>query len=138
MLVAGVLSLIFISLSIIHWYWVFGGQVGLDIALPSTGKKQAFSPGPFATALVALLLMFAAWLCLAQAEIFGLQSSALTRFCVGGLAVVFAMRAIGDFRFVGIFKRIKGTPFSRMDTLLFTPLCLLISILCWWLLKRPI
>lgn len=129
------LSLIFILLSTLHWYWVFGGQFGLSAALPSRCEKQVFNPGPFLTALVALLLMFAALICLAQGEIAGLHRSMLTRVGVGGLAVVFVLRAFGDFQLVGFFKRVKGTQFARMDTAFFSPLCLLISLLCAWLVK---
>lgn len=135
MVIAGVLALIFFLLSALHWYWVFGGKWGLSGALPSKGEKPLFKPGPLATALVALLLMFAALICLAQAEVAGLPASIFTRIGVGGLAVAFAIRAIGDFRFVGFFKRIKGTLFARMDSIFFTPLCTLISFLCGWLIR---
>ena len=37
-------------------------------------------------------------------------------------AAVFAARAVGDFTFIGFFRRVKGTRFSRLDALLYTPL----------------
>lgn len=39
------------------------------------------------------------------------------------LALMFAVRAVGDFRYVGFFKRIRGSRFARMDTLYYSPLC---------------
>ena len=35
-----------------------------------------------------------------------------------GFAVVFLARAVGDFRYVGFFKRVRGTRFARLDTIL--------------------
>jgi hypothetical protein len=36
---------------------------------------------------------------------------------------VFGLRAIGDFRYLGFFKRVTGTRFARADTLIYSPLC---------------
>jgi Protein of unknown function (DUF3995) len=44
------------------------------------------------------------------------------------LALVFALRAIGDFRYVGFFKSLGDEPFRSWDTWLFSPLCLAIAI----------
>jgi hypothetical protein len=38
------------------------------------------------------------------------------------------LRAIGDFRLVGVFKRIRGTPFAWWDSRLFVPLCCFIAL----------
>jgi len=43
------------------------------------------------------------------------------------LALVLLLRAIGDFRLVGFFKRIRGSRFARLDTVLYSPLCLALS-----------
>ncbi len=37
-------------------------------------------------------------------------------------AVVCLARVVGDARLVGLFKRVRGTPFATWDDLLFTPL----------------
>ena len=52
----------------------------------------------------------------------------LLRVVVLGLALVFAARAVGDFAFVGIFKRVRGTEFARYDAALYTPLCLALGL----------
>jgi hypothetical protein len=44
------------------------------------------------------------------------------------IAALFLLRAIGDFKYVGFFKSVSQTDFARLDSLLFTPLCLLIAI----------
>ena len=44
-------------------------------------------------------------------------------------AAMFALRAIGDFRYVGFFKRIRDTRFARLDTLAYSPLCAVLAVL---------
>lgn len=39
------------------------------------------------------------------------------------IAATFAARTIGEFHYVGLFRRMTGTPFATWDTWLFTPLC---------------
>lgn len=39
------------------------------------------------------------------------------------IALAFAIRVVGEFRYVGLFKSVTGTRFARLDTLCFTPLC---------------
>lgn len=55
----------------------------------------------------------------------------LPNFVVSTIAwiipIIFFLRSIGDFRYVGLTKKVKGTVFARLDTLYFAPLCLLIA-----------
>jgi hypothetical protein len=37
-------------------------------------------------------------------------------------------RAIGEFKYLGFFKRVTGSKFARLDTLLYSPLCLLLAV----------
>lgn len=46
------------------------------------------------------------------------------------LAAVFLGRIVGDFRWFGLFKRMRGTAFAWWDTWLFVPLCLLLALGC--------
>ena len=65
---------------------------------------------------------------LEKVQILGLPI--LTWINVYGLKIiagVFLVRAIGDFRYVGFFKKIKGTIFANLDTKFYTPLCILLS-----------
>ncbi len=45
------------------------------------------------------------------------------------IASIFIIRAIGEFNYVGFFKKIKYTQFGRNDTKYYSPLCLIIGIL---------
>jgi hypothetical protein len=44
------------------------------------------------------------------------------------LAILFALRAMGDFHYVGFFKKVKSTPFALYDTKYFSPFCLYLSL----------
>lgn len=110
-------SLIFTILGLIHFYWAAGGKVGLDKALPTTTQEvKIFNPEKFLTMIVGFVLLFFAYIVLrAQESIFI-------------LSILFAMRAVGDFHYVGFFKKIKSTPFAIYDTKYFSPLCLYLSL----------
>lgn len=53
----------------------------------------------------------------------------LSQLGVAGVALAFGLRAIGDFRYVGFSKRVREGLFARRDTWLYSPLCVLISLL---------
>lgn len=42
--------------------------------------------------------------------------------------MLFLLRAIGEFKFIGFFKSVKRTSFGKLDNKFFSPLCLLIGI----------
>ncbi|MDF2684113.1 MAG: conserved hypothetical rane protein [Brevibacillus sp.] len=118
---------ILLFLSMLHLYWVVGGKWGLEAAIPRTedDTRRLFSPGKAATVGVALLILFASYLLLAQSGfLYALLSEKLIRwgciFCAG----VFFLRAVGDFRYVGFFKRVRQTRFARNDAWIYCPLCL--------------
>lgn len=37
-------------------------------------------------------------------------------------------RAIGEFKYLGFFKRVHGSRFARLDSLVYSPLCLLLAL----------
>jgi len=51
------------------------------------------------------------------------------RFGVWGVALAFAARAIGECRYLGFLKRVRGTVFAQRDTRFYSPLCVLIAAL---------
>ncbi|MUT64820.1 DUF3995 domain-containing protein [Paenibacillus sp. NEAU-GSW1] len=130
-ILAWVVSGLLFAVSGIHFYWVFGGRKGYRAAIPSISNDQEplFRPTKPATAVVAILMALAAW---AVAELGGgiepvLFSDTLLRFAGWALAIVFVLRAVGDFKWLGLFKSKKGTVFARWDSLLYSPLCLLLG-----------
>lgn len=128
--IVGVLAVsIFLIISLIHFYWAFGGKWGLDSALPkaSNGQKM-LAPGSLATTVVALGLLSFAFLILIKLDFLEIEIPAIIfEYGLWGVSAIFALRAIGDFKYAGFFKKIKNTDFSRMDSKLYTPLCLFLA-----------
>ena len=126
--IAFVLVSIFGLLGMIHVYWALGGAGGMNVVVPEVEGKKLFQPGPIATLIVAVLLFTAATVVLSRV---GFIDADLPRWLapVGSwvLFAVFTLRAIGDFRYVGFFKKERGSAFARWDTRLYSPLCLAIA-----------
>lgn len=128
--VAALLCVVFGALALIHFYWAAGGRVALAGAVPSEDDRLIFQPGRRITALVGCLLVAAAWIVALRA---GLLPSPLPEWLpvlgTWALALAFAARAIGEFRYVGFFKRVRGTLFARRDSLVYSPLCAVVAVL---------
>jgi hypothetical protein len=116
-------------LGLIHLYWTAGGQAGRAAAVPERRSRPLFQPSPASTLGVARGLFAAAALLLTHLGL--MRSPVSERWTARGswlLATLFALRAIGDFRYVGVFKRVRGTRFARWDSRLYTPLCIGIAV----------
>ncbi len=125
-------TIIFMVLSGIHFYWAMGGRWALATSLPSNPSTQdfLFKPSVMATLVVALGLFLFGLVTLQNAFNFPLGIEP-RYFRWGDLVIsfIFLMRAVGDFKFVGFFKRIRETPFGRNDSKFYSPLCLIIAII---------
>jgi len=110
-------SFIFIILGLLHFYWAFGGTFALNNALPTTREGvKLFNPGKFLTIVVGVILLIFAYMVLKMDSYIYI------------LAILFAIRAIGDFNYVGFFKKIRSTPFAIYDTKYFSPLCFYLAV----------
>ena len=122
------LATVLVFLSALHIYWAFGGRWGWGAAIPQVDGRPAFTPSRFATLVVTLGLAVTAALPLVRAGAFPFPVPLwLSQWSAGLLSLIFFVRAVGDFRLVGFFKRVRGTPFAIWDTRLFSPLCLLLA-----------
>ncbi len=131
------LAFIFLVLGLIHVYWAFGGKGASEAVLPTVDGKLAFNPSAFLTLLVASALFIAMLIILGQIGFLGLfVPSVIFYYGTLFISIVFFLRSIGEFRLVGLFKKIKNTKFAYWDTVLFSPLCLLISIIAFLLLFK--
>jgi Protein of unknown function (DUF3995) len=119
--------LILVVLAGVHIYWAVGGKAGKGAAIPSKNGRPVLMPGPTTTLLVALGLFAIAALLAVQIGWFALPAFPyqhdLVQVAVWLIATVFALRAIGDFRYVGFFKRVRDGRFARLDTFAYSPLC---------------
>jgi len=110
-------------------FWAFGGQRGRRAAIPELHGKPLFRPGVGGTLVVACLLALAGMLVLERAGIgSGLLPPTVSRWGAWGVAAALMGRAVGDFNYVGFFKRRATTGFAGMDTRLYSPLALALGL----------
>ncbi|SFE27870.1 Protein of unknown function [Paenibacillus algorifonticola] len=130
MLWIAISGFILLLLSAIHVYWAFGGKWGASAALPTKANSQQmlFLPGIGATLVVAGLLLCSALVLFIQGDVLPfLSGSPFIKWSCWACAAAFTLRTIGDFNYVGIFRKVRSTRFAKFDLYLFTPLCLLLS-----------
>lgn len=128
------LAAIFAVLSLLHVYWLFGGRFASEAVVPVVDGKRAINPSSFTTVLVAAALLLATLVILGEIGLFKQAFPKwVFRWGALGISLIFFLRAVGDFRLVGFFKRVTDTTFAYWDTWLFSPLCLFISITAFML-----
>jgi hypothetical protein len=123
------LAIIFAILGVFHLYWAGGGRFGGGAAIPTSRGERLLDPSPLATILIAAALFAATLIVLGRLKVW---RSFVPNwiFCFGtwAIAILFLLRTIGDFRYVGFFKSVTDTNFAQWDTFLFSPLCLFIGV----------
>jgi TolB protein len=119
---------VFMALGLLHVYWALGGGRGKLSAVPEISGRPAFRPSASATISVAVALFAAAFIVAASAGWVHIPiSKRVLSVPMFGMAFVFFARAVGEFRLIGFFKRVRGTAFARRDSFLYSPLCLLLA-----------
>jgi len=119
---------VLVALATIQMYWALGGQIGIAIAQPAPVKGTTIRPSPTASILVAICLVVAADLLLVRVGVFTTKISPFgVRIACAVLAGGFLIRAIGDFHYVGFFKRVRKSRFARIDTALYSPMSLFLA-----------
>ncbi|OJJ18312.1 hypothetical protein BKI52_26195 [marine bacterium AO1-C] len=132
-------TLIFLFLSGLHVYWAFGGRWAFEGVFPSKADNTPLGkqPSKLATLVVAAGLGAFAFITLGATHIFDSWiSSRLFNIGLWTISVIFLLRTIGEFKYVGLTKTVKGTLFARRDQQIYTPLTFgitLISALILWL-----
>ncbi|TXC85885.1 DUF3995 domain-containing protein [Metabacillus litoralis] len=125
-------SVIILALvSVLHFYWVFGGTKGIQAVLPEKKEgKVAFTPRRVETVIVAVGMIGVAFILLVQNNLISFFTpNSFTKWSSIILSIIFLLRSIGDFKYFGFSKRVKNTTFSKYDTQLYTPLCLFLGII---------
>jgi len=109
-----------------HFHWALGGDVGRAVAIPQLENGEPLMQVPVAgSAMVGLFLLACA--CLALAMEFHRVPQPVAGWAAITLAMLFAARGLSFHRYVGLFKRVRDTPFGRLDTLFYSPACLLFA-----------
>jgi len=114
----------------IHFYWACGGRYGFDASLPADkSEKKLFIPGFLESSMVGVGLLVFGLFYMMKAGYQPFQMPEVVFKYVGWIIPsIFIIRAIGDFKYVGLFKRIKSTTFAKMDTNFFSPLCVFLGL----------
>ena len=126
-----ILFLIFTVLGTFHFYWLFGGKWGIDKVIPSKNNQEiSLSIPKLATIIVGLVLVLFGFVYLIESKLISVQLPNWTlAFCYWFIPLIFIIRAIGDLKYVGFFKKVKNTKFAKADSKIFSPLCLAIGLI---------
>jgi hypothetical protein len=95
--------------------------------VPSVNGEPVFTPGPIGTFLVAIVLFGFAGVSLALGFPGKVPVHYLSFIKIAGIVIgiILLVRAVGDFKYAGFFKRIKGSNFAKYDYWLYSPFCLI-------------
>lgn len=129
LLVSQIVSFAFVAIALCHFYMALVPRSGVSGAVPSVAGKPLFVPSRRATVAVGVVLLLFAGLVAATA---GLVPVGLSLVALSWLSYALALglfaRAVGEFKYLGFFKRVRGSRFATLDTLVYSPLCLLLAI----------
>jgi len=129
-LISSITIITLVIAGLFHFYWAFGGTIGLDRAIPTINGKTLINPGKLLTVIVGFIILIFSLVAytLSFTDLTLLSYSQQIVYAGWLLSVIFFIRTIGDFNSVGLFKKIKSTKFSEFDTKYFVPLTLFWSI----------
>ena len=124
-----IVSAVFVVLGVWHFHMALNHTSGESGAVPSVAGKPLFVPSKLMTVAVGVVLLLFAALVVATA---GMLSIGLSPWLLVLLSYALALgllaRAVGEFKYVGFFKRVRGSRFATLDSYVFSPLCLLLAI----------
>lgn len=129
------ITIIFSLISLIHLYWALGGELWYDEVLPTNSMgTKTLNPTSAEALIVSIGLVVMALVVLGTQGLFDKYvDSKYFRYGVLLISLIFLLRAIGDFKFVGFFKTVRETQFGINDTLFFSPLCLFIGLVTFFI-----
>lgn len=127
--VAVCVSAVFIALAVWHFRMALRPASGRGGAVPSVEGRPLFVPSAPATIGVgALLLLFAGLVAATSGLVSVALSPSALRWPSYALSLGLLARAVGEFKYVGFFKRVRGSRFATLDTLVYSPLCLVLAL----------
>lgn len=131
------LLFIFSILAGIHFSWALGSTWGILAALPTTEAGELLIQPTFIDSAVvgAGLLTFGIYYLFQTSWVKQSLPQKINSILGWGIPSIFLLRAIGDFKYVGIFKPPMETTFATADFYFYSPLCLLIALLGFLIIK---
>ncbi|NJK45685.1 MAG: DUF3995 domain-containing protein [Pleurocapsa sp. SU_196_0] len=129
---------ILITLCVLHLYWAVGGKwpgtssINLNEIVVG-GAPRTQPPSSLACAIVAICLAVASWVTLAtRGFVSPLLSAELNRWAAWGLVAVLTLRGLGGYLETHIRPSVIGTPYARLNLILYSPLCLMLAAMVSW------
>ena len=124
-------SVILAMAAALHIYWAFGGNAAQSISAPALSGRAVFHVPRYSNAIVALGLVLAALILVARSGVLGTAvRTPLTAIGARVMAIGFALRALGEFHYLGFFKSVRGTQFAYYDTWFYSPLFVCLAVIC--------
>lgn len=133
-LLAILVAILLMILSLLHFYWVIGGRWGIEGAIPAQFRKnldamsRSFNFKIMTLAVAVLLMIFGIVIYSNVEDISHCVNPQITYYGTRFIAAIFILRAVGDFKIVGIFKNKSNDVFAINDTKYYVPLCLFIGL----------
>ena len=126
-----VLIITFLIIAALHLYWLFGGNKWLDKVLPTNIEgERILNPKKIETLIVTSTLFCFAFFYSLKLGFFNFELPELLLKYTGWIIPsIFILRAIGDFKYIGFFKKIKSTEFGKLDTKYFSYISLCIGLI---------
>jgi hypothetical protein len=120
---------VFVGLALWHFRMAMVPTKSESGAVPTVDGKPLFVPSRKSTVAVGVVLLLFAGLVAATAGVVsvGLPTVVLVWLSYA-LAAGLLGRAVGEFKYVGFFKRVRGSRFATLDSVVYSPLCLLLAI----------
>jgi hypothetical protein len=124
-------TIIFVGLSALHFYWAVGGKWALASSIPSsTTGRLLFNPSKMGTLIVAFGLLFFSLVIYFHLASFYAPINPYLDHITLVIALIFLIRTVGDFKYIGLFKKIKATSFAINDAKIYIPLCFYLAMSC--------
>jgi hypothetical protein len=124
------LAAAYLAISLLHVFWAMGGRFGAAAAIPSRDGRLVFQPGRAATLCVGVMIAGCSAMLCAWTGVLPLRLPHVAlRGAVGFLGLVMFARAVGDFRYVGLFRAVRESAFARMDRWVYTPFSIAAGVL---------
>jgi len=131
---------ILIAVGILNVYFLLGGKNSIEYFFPTNSpfRKKHIKPKKVKLLFVSVALFIMAFFFVEQMAGFTKIFNA-DAFKWGNkiIAVIFVLRAFGNFTYLGFTKSFKKGTFAKLDTFLYSPVCLVIATLAYLLSLTP-
>jgi len=130
--ILGILGgLVLFLLGILHFHWAFGGNFAFADTLPTNSAgERVLNPKKRDSAIVGLGLCAFSIIYLVKSGIITVQLPLIViNYGLWIIIAIFFLRSVGDFKYIGMFKKVKNTDFSSKDSRLYTPICISIALM---------